>query len=321
MDISVAVPHLPGAGETVLGDRAMFTPGGKGANQAVAAARLGAQVRMAGCAGDDDFGRRLISALRADGVDTSAVRAVSAPTGLAMIAVDARGENSITVAAGANAEVSAADAKTACDPGTHNDEPGALVISAEIPLAAIAAALSSAADAGFITVLNLAPAPPRGEAAAVIALGVDWLVVNESEAAEILGTPVEGLAGAAEAAAALTSIGARNAVVTAGAQGAALVGENLAAENLAGENLGGETVIVPGFRVTAVDSVGAGDTFTGALATALAAGVPAADAVRAAAAAGAAAVTRPGAQAAMPTPRDVRVITGQRWPLAQEDDG
>src|SRR5580704_5026517 len=106
MDISVTVPRLPEPGATVLGSAARFTPGGKGANQAVAAARLGAEVRMVGCVGDDDFGSQLLAALRADGVDASAVRVVpGVPTGLAMIAVDAQGENLITVAAGANHQV------------------------------------------------------------------------------------------------------------------------------------------------------------------------------------------------------------------------
>src|SRR5579863_79269 len=110
MDISVTVATLPGPGVTVLGSAARFTPGGKGANQAVAAARLGADVRMVGCVGDDDFGRQLIAALRAEGIDTSAVRtATSAPTGLAMIAVDERGENLIIVAPGANHQVGPPD--------------------------------------------------------------------------------------------------------------------------------------------------------------------------------------------------------------------
>src|ERR1700729_1227885 len=105
MDISVTVPRLPGPGATVLGSAAQFTPGGKGANQAVAAARLGAEVRMVGCVGDDDFGRRLLVALRDEAVDTSTVRVVTGvPTGLAMIAVDEAGENLIIVAPGANRE-------------------------------------------------------------------------------------------------------------------------------------------------------------------------------------------------------------------------
>src|ERR1700733_14240146 len=127
MDISVSVPALPGPGVTVLGSAARFTPGGKGANQAVAAARLGAGVRMVGCVGDDDFGRRLLAALRAEGIDADAVRTLSGvTTGLAMIAVDETGENLIIVAPGANHQVGPPDINNA----TTDD---ILVISAEIP--------------------------------------------------------------------------------------------------------------------------------------------------------------------------------------------
>jgi len=291
MDISVTVPRLPGPGATVLGSAARFTPGGKGANQAVAAARLGAGVRMAGCVGDDDFGRRLLAALREEGVDHRDVHVTSdAPTGLAMISVDHAGENMITVAPGANHEVAGEQVAAATG---HDD--GILVICAEIPVPAITSALTRAGRC----ILNLAPAPPS--AAAIVAAGVDWLVVNETEAAAVLGRPVSGLAEAGQAAAALITAGARHAVVTAGAHGAALAGPDAAAA-------------IGAFRVDAVDSVGAGDTFVGALAVALAAGIPAAEAVRAAAAAGATAATRPGAQAGMPRPADILATTGVVWP-------
>jgi ribokinase len=298
MDISVTVPRLPEPGATVLGSAARFTPGGKGANQAVAAARLGAGVRMAGCVGDDDFGRRLLAALREEGVDHDGVRVTAgAPTGLAMISVDPAGENIITVAPGANHEVGAAEiAAAASTPGD------VLVICAEIPVPAIKAALTKAVltKAGRC-ILNLAPAPPEPDAAAIVAAGVDWLVVNETEAGAVLGRPVRGLAEAGEAAAALLAAGARHAVVTAGAHGAALAGPDA-------------TATVSAFRVDAVDTVGAGDTFVGALAVALAAGIPAAEAVRAASAAAATAATRPGAQAGMPRPADILATTGVGWP-------
>jgi len=299
MDISVTVPRLPAPGATVLGSAAVFTPGGKGANQAVAAARLGAEVRMTGCVGGDDFGRRLLAALREAGVDAAGVRVADhVPTGLAMISVDHAGENIITVAPGANHEVGAADAATAVDAPYD-----ALVISAEVPVRAIRAALARAH--GTLCVLNLAPAPQIPEqAAAIVADGVEWLVVNESEAGAVLGRPVDGLKDAAAAAAELATAGARHAVVTAGAYGAALAGPD------------GDPLTIEAFDVEAVDTVGAGDTFVGALAVTLAAGVPAAEAVRAAAAAGATAATRPGAQAGMPHPADVRAVTGLTWPVA-----
>jgi ribokinase len=321
-DISLAVPHLPGPGETVLSAAgAVIGSGGKGANQAVAAARLGAAVRMVGCCGDDQFGTRLRAGLTAEGVDTSGVRVVAgAASGMALITVDAAGENSIAVAAGANAlagpdEVAAAFAAP-CE---------ALVLSAEIPAAVIAGVLARAREAGVTCVLNLAPAPDG--AAGLLAGGVDWLVVNEQEAAAVLGWPVAGdpggpgthrgpegpedgpLAGpegAQEAALGLARLGARHAVITLGAAGAVLAYPPGAA--------GAGTMLVPGFTVASVDSVGAGDAFVAALAVALAAGTEPADAVRAACAAGAAATTRRGAQAALPGPADVLAATGMPWP-------
>jgi ribokinase len=315
MDISVTVPKLPVPGATVVGGAARFTPGGKGANQAVAAARLGAEVRMVGCVGDDEFGRRLLANLRTEGIDADAVRTEARePTGLAMITVDGNGENIITVAPGANHAVAAPDVAAA---GQSSRD--ILVMSAEIPLPAITSALEEAH--GAPCVLNLAPAPPN--AAKLIAdagENLDWLVVNESEAAAILGRPVHGLPDAERAAAELTVLGPRHAVVTAGAAGAALADaspEGTRASADPGTHASPEgTHAIGGFPVAVVDTVGAGDTFVGALAVALAAGVPAPEALRAAAAAGAAAVTRRGAQAGMPRPADVLAATGVIWPLA-----
>jgi len=219
----------------------------------------------------------------------------------------------ITVAPGANGECGPAEADAAL-----GGPPGLLVISAEIPSAAIAAALAGAARRGVPTLLNLAPVPADAEAAVELAAGADWLVVNESEAAALLGHPVAGLAGAAEAAAALRDLltaaagpGAREAgqaaagrgyaVVTAGSHGAALAGPD-------------GTDQVPGFAVASVDAVGAGDAFVAALAVGLAAGAAPADALRAACAAGATATTRRGTQTALPRPADVRAATGVAGP-------
>jgi ribokinase len=291
MDISVTVPRLPGPGATALGSAARFTPGGKGANQAVAAARLGADVRMVGCVGDDDFGRQLLAALRAEGINADAVRTANVRTGLALIAVDEAGENLIIVAPGANRQVSPGDINQA----TRGD---ILVISAEIPAPAITAALARPGR----KVLNLAPAPENAPALVTNAgQNLDWLVVNESEAAAVLGREVSGLADAKDAARELVALGPQHAVVTAGAHGAALAGPDGAQS-------------IEGFTVHAVDTVGAGDTFVGALAVALAVGVPAPEATRAAAAAGATAVTRHGAQTAMPRPADILAATGVLWP-------
>jgi ribokinase len=317
MDISVSVPSLPGPGMTVLGSAARFSPGGKGGNQAVAAARLGAEVRMVGCVGNDAFGRQLLAALQAEHVNTDHVRIIHAtPSGLAMIAVDSSAENLIVVAPGANHEVSPSDIAAAYPanvpaaypanvPAAHPADVAAahpadvLVISAEIPVPAITAAL--AYPPGALRILNLAPVPPG--AAAIIAEfadRLDWLVVNESEAAALLNDPDARLS-ASDAAAALLTQGARHAVVTAGPHGAAVAGPE-------------GTHTIPGFKVEAVDTVGAGDTFVGALAVALATKIPPPEAVRAAAAAAAAAVTRQGAQTAMPRPADILSATGLKWP-------
>jgi ribokinase len=308
-DISLPVPHLPGPGETVLShDPVAVGGGGKGANQAIAAARLGAAVRMVGCCGDDEFGGRLRAGLAAEGVDASGVRSVAgASSGLALITVDPAGENAIAVAPGANGLVGdpevAAVFAAPCD---------VLVLSAEVPVAALAAALREAAGRGVTTVLNLAPVP--GGAAQLLAGGADWLVVNETEAGALLGQQITGVA-AAEAAAVRLATGAgpggqggagsegRQVVITLGAAGAVLGGPAGA-------------LAVPGFAVSSVDTVGAGDAFVGALAVALGSGVDHAEAVRGACAAGAAATLQRGAQAALPRPGEVAAATGFPWPVS-----
>ena len=255
---------------------------------------------MVGCLGDDEFGARLRAGLAAEGADVAGLRAIpGAVSGLALITVDPAGENSIAVAPGANglagaAEVAAAFAEP-CD---------VLVLSAEVPAAALAAALRQARAARVRTVLNLAPVP--GEAAALLAEGPDWLVVNAQEAAAVAGQPADGVPddpARAQAIAASLAKGPAGGqvVVTLGAAGAVLAGPP-------------GTAVVPGFVVTAVDTVGAGDAFVGALAVALASGVDPVAAVTAACAAGAAATTRRGAQEGLPRPADVLAATGFSWP-------
>src|ERR1700689_2368425 len=177
MDISVTVPRLPGPGSTVLGSAARFTPGGKGAHQAGAAARLGADVRMVGCVGDDDFGRRLLAALAAEGVDADGVRVVAdVPTGLAMIAVDESGENVITVAPGANHEVGEEDPTPPPSPAAD-----AIVGRAEIRVLAIhRMSARPKAQRLPIHILTLAPVPAEATEILAGATSLDWLVVNKS---------------------------------------------------------------------------------------------------------------------------------------------
>jgi ribokinase len=326
-DISVPVPHLPGPGETVLAAAAAsIGTGGKGANQAVAAARLGAATRMVGCCGDDEFGGRLRGALTAEEIDLAGLRTVpGAASGLALITVDPAGENVIAVAPGANglageAEVAAAFSAP-CD---------VLVLSAEIPVPVLAAALHRANAGGgeksgqggerrMRTVLNLAPVPEGADR--LLAARPGWLVVNAHEAGVLLGAEAVDVAQAQAMAARLAAgeadpgAGAgslagpgsgarqedRHVVITLGAAGAVLAGPAVAAA-------------IGGFSVPAVDTVGAGDAFVGALAVALAAGLDPAEAVRAACAAGATATTRRGAQDGLPRPADVLAATGFRWP-------
>jgi ribokinase len=295
------VPHLPAPGETVLAAAAAaFGAGGKGANQAVAAARLGAAVRLAGCLGDDEFGARLRAGLAAEEIDVTGLRAIpGAASGLALITVDPAGENSIAVAPGANGLAGAAEVAAAfavpCD---------VLVLSAEVPAATLASALRQARAGRVRTVLNLAPVP--GEAAALLAEGADWLVVNAREAAAVAGLPSDDVPDDPERALAIAASLAKGpangqVVVTLGAAGAVLAGPR-------------GTAVAPGFAVTAVDTVGAGDAFVGALAVAIGSGLDPAAAVTAACAAGAAAATRRGAQEGLPRPADVLAATGFSWP-------
>ncbi len=291
VDQIVTVPGLPAAGETVLARDLLRRPGGKGANQAVAAARAGASVRMVGATGDDEGGRLLRAALVDDGIDVDAVRRVpDAPTGLAVVSVQDDGENTITVVSGANGLVGDDDVHAACeglDPGDT------LVLQLEIPLAAVADAARRAAAVGARVLLNAAPAPrPDSGSEPVLgsALGpVDVLVVNEHECRVLAGGGDEG---PQQAAAALAEAHDALVVVTLGARGAAWTA-------------GGPIATQQAPDVRAVDTTGAGDTFTGYLAAALHDGADPADAVRLAVTAASTAVTRLGAQEGIPRRADL----------------
>ncbi|NUW37009.1 ribokinase [Nonomuraea sp. SMC257] len=278
MDLTVPVTRLPGRGETVAGAAVVRVAGGKGANQAVAAARLGARVRLVGQVGDDALGRELLAAVAGEGVDVSGVRQVPAATGMAMIVVEDGGENMITVASGANrlfhltAPGSSALMTTGLDLATAD----ALLLQLEIPVAACLAAARQARAHGVPVVLNAAPYTQGLDDLLPL---VDLLIVNESEADALCGgTDPAGL----------LALGPRAAVVTLGGRGAR------------GRDAGGGCE-APSFQVPVVDAVGAGDTFCAQLALAHAAGLPLAEAVRRACAAGALATTAHGAQTAMPT--------------------
>jgi ribokinase len=285
VDLVVAVPHLPKPGETVAGPNAERRPGGKGANQACAAARLGANVRLAGLVGDDMFGADLLAAIAAQGVDVSRVATLNnSSTGMAFIAVEDSSENMIIVASGANRHVT--PTTLGGDPGLRTllHDARALLLQLETPVPASIAAARVARELGVPVVLNAAPCPPSPapELSELLRL-TDALIVNESEAV--------ALAGSADPAA-LLQFGPRIAVVTLGRRGAA-------AADKAGRT------DVPGFAVVSVDTVGAGDTFCGQFTLAWASGAELADAVRSACAAGALATTTLGAQSPAATPERV----------------
>jgi len=295
MDLVVRVARHPRPGETVLGHGHASHPGGKGANQAVAAARLGAHVSLAGRVGDDDHGRALVAALRRDGVDVSRVLRGERPTGVAFIQVDDRGQNSIVVSPGANGEVSVDDV-AALDLASA----AVVMLQLEVPLVAVLAAARAARRAGAAVLLNLAPAqalPPERLA------DVTHLLVNEHEAALLLGEDAGAVTadpvGAARRLTALAPV----AVVTLGAAGAAWA------------ERGGSEGRRPAFEAEVVDTTAAGDAFAGALAARLAAGErDLAAAVRYACAAGSLATTRAGAQPSLPTADEVERLSGPAAP-------
>jgi ribokinase len=274
LDVVVEVARHPAPGETVVGGDRRELPGGKGANQAVAAARLGATVGFVGRVGADDAGRHLRDGLAAESVDVAHLLVdPEAPTGMALIAVDRAGENTIVVSPGANARVGAADVEAARDVLA-----GAAVtlVQHEVPEDAVAAAI---AGAGGTVVLNPAPARP-------IVAAVDLLVPNRGELEALAGRPGDPV----ELARGLG--GVRAVVVTLGAEGAVVVE-------------GDRAELIPAPRVEAVDTTGAGDAFCGALAQALDSGGDLVEAARWAARAAAASVTRLGAQGGMPHREDV----------------
>ncbi|TDD73527.1 ribokinase [Actinomadura rubrisoli] len=298
MDLTVTVPRLPECGETVLGGDAARIPGGKGANQAVAARRLGAAVRMVGSVGDDDFGAELREAMDREGVDVTGVEvAAGAATGLAMIMVRPDGENAIAVAPGANRALGPSAGRAVAGGGAES----ALLLQLEIPVDACVAAAAEARRLGLLVVLNAAPSPQAVDASMTRLLElVDVLIVNEVEAATLHqalhGSPAFGAdADWAAVAAALRRLGPDRVVVTLGADGA--VGADPAG-----------TFRIPAFPVAAIDAVGAGDAFCAALTIAVAAGRPLREAARRGCAAGALATTRRGAHDALPREAEVDAL-------------
>ncbi len=320
-DLVVRAPILPAAGQTVLGSSFLTAAGGKGANQAVAAARLGAHVTFVGRLGADDFGREARRALEEDGVDTSfVVTDADAPSGVALIVVNAAGENAIAVAPGANARLSPVDVDRAAPALEAAD---VLLLQLEIPMPTVARAVERARRAGIRVILNPAPVAPldpemiphvsvltpnAGEAAALAAgLGRDRGAAPGSDGDAALeredggaapgrdADPAEAQAAARAAAARLREAGVPRIVVTLGPDGALLADED-------------GSRVVPGYRVVPVDTTAAGDAFNGALAVALAEGATLEAAAGFANRAAALSTTRPGAQPSLPTRGEVETF-------------
>lgn len=283
MDLVVNAPRLPQAGETILGGNFSTFPGGKGANQAVAAARIGAAVTMVGSVGRDAFGTQLLQTLARDGIDTSSISALEGqPTGIALITVDALGRNTIVVASGANACLTPQHLQQAQSAFAAAD---VLILQLETPLPTVRAALEAAHRHGCLVVLNPAPACTLDPE---LLRGVDYLIPNEGEALQVAGS-----SSLEDAIQKLSFLGVKNLIITLGAQGALLV------------TPGGRATF-PAFPVNAVDTVAAGDAFVGTFSASLAAGISPQDAIRWANAAAAISVTRHGAQPSLPTRDEVR---------------
>ena len=289
-DFVLKVERRPKPGETVTNAELSKGSGGKGANQAAAAAFLGASVAFLGRVGDDEFGEPLVRALGEKGIDTSLIgRASGASTGAAFITVTPDGENAITVAPGANRSLTPEDVDAASE---AIGRARVLVAQMEISVETVLRAVEVATEGGTRALVNLAPVL---EVPRELLERLDPLVVNEHEAAFLLGREVEGVEGARAAAPELLSLGPRSAVITLGEAGAVFAS-------------GESTEHLPAPKVDVVDTTGAGDAFVGALATKLARDASLEDAVAYAVRAGAAAVTKEGAQGALPTPDAVEAL-------------
>lgn len=284
LDLVCQTPRLPVSGETILGTHFATIPGGKGANQAVAAARLGAPTRMVGRVGADDFGQTLLDSLSAAGVDIQAVeRDTSTHTGVASIAVDRQGNNHIIVVPGANGRVNPTDVQRLSAGFASGD---LLLLQLEIPLEAVLAAAIAAQQAGVSVMLD--PAPAQAALPSDLYRHVNILTPNQVEAEQLVGFAVNDDQNAVAAAAQLRQRGIQTVVIKRGVQGAYL-------------DTASQRFHQPAFSVEVVDTVAAGDAFNGGLAVALSEGLALPQASQFAAATAALSVTQPGAQPSMPS--------------------
>ena len=288
MDLVTRASRLPRAGETLIGQTFTTVPGGKGANQAVASARLGADVSMIGCVGADAYGIQLRDALLVEGIDCRAVSTVEGSSGVALIVVDDTSQNAIVIVAGSNGELTPASLQ-AFD--TVLQAANVIVCQLEVPMATVGYALKRGRELGKTVILN--PAPASAPLPAEWYASIDYLIPNESEAGALSGVTVDSLDSARLAATRLIQAGAGKVIITLGPQGL-LFSDGLVFEHL----------VAP--KVKAVDTTAAGDTFVGGFAAALANGESEAEAIRFGQVAAALSVTRAGAQPSIPTLHDVQ---------------
>ncbi|WP_338487510.1 ribokinase [Pseudomonas trivialis] len=288
MDLVTRASRLPRAGETLIGQSFSTVPGGKGANQAVASARLGAEVAMIGCVGTDAYGDQLRDALLVEGIDCQAVSTVDGSSGVALIVVDDGSQNAIVIVAGSNGELTPA-AMLAVDAVLQAGE--VIVCQLEVPMDTVGYTLKRGRELGKTVILN--PAPASGPLPTEWYASIDYLIPNESEASALSGVTVDSLDSARLAATQLIKAGAGKVIITLGAEGA-LFADGERFEHLAAP------------KVKAVDTTAAGDTFVGGFAAALVNGTSEADAIRFGQVAAALSVTRDGAQPSIPTLNDVQ---------------
>jgi ribokinase len=295
-DAAFRAARLPAWGETLMGSGFALGPGGKGSNQAVAAARAGASVQMLSRLGDDAFGRLARDTWAADGIDASLVENCATPTGAAAILIDeAKGENAIIVVPGACFTLTPQDVEAA---GDAIRAAGVLLTQLELPLETVECGMRVARAAGVRTILN--PAPAQALSDAMLGLA-DYLIPNESEAALLTGLPVESKAQAEAAARVLLGRGARCVIVTLGAQGALVCAE------------GAEAVLVSSFSAGPVlETTGAGDAFCGGFAAALSEGRTVLEAARFGCATAGISVTRAGTAPSMPKRAEIEELLGSR---------
>ncbi|HVW39236.1 MAG TPA: ribokinase, partial [Pirellulales bacterium] len=291
VDLVIRGPRLPRPGETVLGGQFYQAAGGKGANQAVAAARLAREpVTFLACVGDDDYGRQMLANFRRENLVVDHIKTVpDKPTGVALIMVDEHGENLISVASGANLSLSPEDVDAL--PGSVFAGRGVFLACLESPLDAVRRGLQRAKQGGMTTVLNPAPAD-RAIVAPAFSQYVDIITPNRGEAALLAGMKIANGFDPKSTAAELQALGFAKCAMTLGAEGCLVVD-------------GDEAALIPGLAVQAIDATGAGDAFNGALAAALSEGRTLAEAARWANRAAAIAVTRLGAQPSLPTRAEI----------------